>query len=173
MRKLLVLLFLLMCIFSSVCSAKGYWTAVEPVAREDGTYHVSDQLPLGEGGTVWQESEGTYMLYFFFTHVMCSDDGNEIIVPIRARVYYSGTAYDFMLVKYKYSTRRCEYVSTKSFRSANYNATPRLSDMVDFTTYAKADFWGGVIEHFNNNILMQWSLMMNQNMLKRYEFVED
>lgn len=172
MRKVLVLLFAFMCIFGQ-CSAKGYWMGVEPVARPDGTYHVSDQIPLSGGGTVWQESEGTYMINFFFSNVMCSDDGMEIIFPIRAKVYYHGTAFDYMLVKYNYATGMCEYVSTKSFRSSIYNATPRLSDMVNFTPYAKADFWSNVIKHFNKNILFQWNLMASQNMLKRYEFVED
>ena len=176
MKKVFVVLFILTCAFSSVCSAKGYWMAREPIERADGSYHVSDQLPLGSEGTrVWQATRGPSYMYFCLTYVMCSDDGDEIVVPIKIHnIAYKGTFYNFALVKYKYSTRTCEFIKLKFFRTPEYNVSPSVNDWRDLDV-AGADPvpWASVIESANTDIVKQWKFMRDMQFLKRYEFVED
>lgn len=176
MKKVFVVLFILTCAFSSVCSAKGYWMAREPIARADGSYHVSDQIPLGSEGTrVWESTVGPYYMYFCLTYVMCSDDGDEIVVPIKAHnIAYKGTEYYFSLVKYKYSTRTCKYFASKYFSSSNYNVSPKENEWRNVNLVrADANFWVSPIENANKVILKQWMFMRDNQFLKRYEFVED
>ena len=175
MKKLLVFLFILVCAFSSVCSAKGYWTAVAPTAREDGLYHLIDRPMAGETEmAIWRTSEGPYDIYFFLRHVMCSDDGDEIIIPARMfRMSHMGNEYVFALVKYRYSTREARYVILKTVKSTD--RVPSNSDFKEsrIVRGGNASFWVGPIERSNEAILKEWRKMMDKNKLKRYEFVED
>lgn len=174
MKKVITLLFVFMAIFSS-CSAKGYWTAAEPVARADGAYHLIDlPAPVGDEEYLLSIPYGAFHVNFYLGRLMCSDDGDEIIIPTRfVRVTHIGYEHLFALLKYRYSTRKVNYVILKTFVSPD--KMPNESDWREFKLSRGVDAccWLEVVEGAKGAILKVWMAMAKKNMLKRYEFVED
>ena len=174
MKKVITLLFAFMAIFSS-CSAKGYWTAAEPVARADGTYHLIDYpVPVDVEKATWRTELGSFYVFFFLNNVMCSDDGDEIIIPARMyKLSHMGKEDVFALIRYRYSTGQAYYVVIKTFKSTT--RAPKASDFweVKLSRGVSASYWVEAVEKSKGAILKEWMVMAKKNMLKRYEFVED